>query len=53
MIVFKHTSLDGDTTEVTCSSPSLSDVIESFERFLKGSGYVFQGTLDFVEDENE
>lgn len=27
---------------------SLIDVVEQFERFLRASGYSFDGTLDFV-----
>lgn len=30
----------------------LMEVVEEFERFLKGSGYVFDGTLDFVNEED-
>lgn len=30
---------------------SLSDVLESFERFLKACGYCFDGHLDIVNDD--
>ena len=30
---------------------SLFDVIEEFERFLKGAGFVFEGQLDFVKED--
>lgn len=51
---FKHTDSNGDTTEVTCSSPVLPEVLEAFERFLKGAGYSFDGSLDiYKEDEHE
>lgn len=32
---------------------SLTDLVEHFERFLKASGYVFDGYLDFVDDKGE
>lgn len=32
---------------------SLYDVIEEFERFLKGAGFVFDGQLDIVSEEAE
>lgn len=28
----------------------LSDVLEQFESFLRGSGFSFQGQLDFIDD---
>jgi hypothetical protein len=28
----------------------LHDILKEFELFLKGSGYVFEGHLDIVED---
>lgn len=31
---------------------SLVDIVEHFEMFLKGSGFIFQGQLDFVEEDN-
>lgn len=38
--------------EITIGADStLSEVIEKFESFLKASGYIFNGTLDIVEDE--
>jgi hypothetical protein len=38
--------------EITIDSQStLTEVIESFENFLKACGYVFNGHLDIVQDE--
>ncbi len=54
MMSFKHTDSNGDVTEVTCGSPVLPDVLEAFERFLRGCGYHVGGTLDVVpEDDND
>lgn len=30
----------------------LSDTLENIQNFLKGCGFVFNGTLDFVEEED-
>ena len=38
-----------NTTEF--SKESLNDVIENFELFLKGAGFVFDGHLEFVRDD--
>ena len=32
---------------------SLSDILPAFEDFLRGCGFVFEGHLDFVQDEEE
>jgi len=51
----KEQDLDNqyDTTrvEVQCNATSLPDILEAFESFLRGSGYVFTGTLDIVTEE--
>lgn len=39
--------------ELSCSSVILSDVIESFEQYLRGCGFVFDGRLDLVPDNDE
>jgi len=42
----------GQESEISHRIPldqSLSDVLENFERFLHGIGYVFEGTIDLVE----
>lgn len=60
MIIFSYTSkcqLADElgqptvTCVVTTEAETLPDIISDFERFLKGAGYCFQGTLDFTEDE--
>jgi hypothetical protein len=32
-------------------SEDLGEIVINFEDFLKGCGFVFEGHLDFVEDE--
>jgi len=42
----------GQESEISHRIPldqSLSDVLENFERFLHGIGYVFEDTIDLVE----
>ena len=39
------------TLEVT--EDSLTNVVEAFERFLRGAGFVFDGHLDIVDDDLE
>lgn len=39
-----------DEVTVTTHAVELCNVIEAFERFLKGVGYTFEGHLDFVDD---
>ena len=39
------------TVEFECDQ--LSDVVVYFEQFLRGAGYVFDGNLDFVDDEQQ
>jgi N-glycosylase/DNA lyase len=34
-------------------SENLADIVSHFEDFLKGCGFVIEGHLDFVEDEDE
>jgi hypothetical protein len=38
-------------TTVEFSADYLPDILEQFEMFLRGSGFHFSGTLDFVSDE--
>jgi len=38
-------------TTIEFSTDTLTDVVEHFEMFLRGSGFHFSGTLDFVSDE--
>ena len=40
-----------ETTMVTAESCKLSEVIEVFERFLRGAGWMFDGHLDAVPDQ--
>jgi hypothetical protein len=39
-----------ETVMVAAESTHLPDVIEVFERFLRGAGYVFEGHLEVVVD---
>ena len=49
------TDLSGHTYETLTvelhEGASLQQVLETFERFLRGAGYYVEGTLDFVTDE--
>ena len=52
---FDYTWRDEDDNVVsrtrhTTSDETLSDVLTAFEMFLRGSGFVFDGTLDIVND---
>jgi hypothetical protein len=57
--VLKHYDVDYETqkveAEITFESNNvvLSDVLTDLESFLKGCGYVFEGHLDFVTDEDQ
>jgi hypothetical protein len=42
-----------DEIVMTTHTVTLSDVVEVFERFLKATGYSFDGHLDFVDDFGE
>ena len=44
----KHVKIVIETDEVT-----LPEIIQTFSDFLKGCGFVFDGRLDFVYDEEE
>lgn len=54
---FESSFYDADGTEKNHLNMSfsgdctLSEVLENFENFLRGTGYYFDGHLDFVEDE--
>jgi hypothetical protein len=41
---------DGSKITLEVQEESLMNVVEAFERFLKGAGFVFDGYLDFVDD---
>lgn len=54
--ICEHEDLNGnDNSRITfeLEKDSLFDVVEEFERFLRGSGFVFEGQLDVVDDESE
>ena len=44
-----------DTTkiEIECEYECLSDVVSTFQDFLRACGYHFDGELDFVKDDEE
>lgn len=48
-----HTYDIDSKTIVETNKESLYDVIEEFERFLRGAGFVFEGQLDIVNEEAE
>jgi hypothetical protein len=39
--------------EMSCSGESLPEILESFEDFLRGCGFIFDGNLYIVSDEEE
>jgi hypothetical protein len=41
---------DCTDVKIRVESPSLNDVLEAFEEFLKACGFHQSGTLDFVEE---
>jgi hypothetical protein len=47
--------VDGEASITTkeFDAEYLYEVLEEFENFLRGCGYVFKGQLDFVEDDEE
>ena len=40
-----------EKTTVEFEKDYLPEVLENLEMFLRGAGYYFDGTLDFVDDE--
>jgi hypothetical protein len=45
---------DGDVasrTRHTTAEETLGEILDAFELFLRGSGFVFNGRLDFVDEE--
>jgi hypothetical protein len=41
------------TSVVIPYSPDISELLQAFERFMRGYGYYFDGHLDIVEDDSE
>jgi len=39
-----------ETISLTIQSTSLAEVIDAFERFLRGAGYCFEGNLEIVKN---
>lgn len=50
---FVRVSDDGSKTISVTRAMVLSEVIEEFESFLRGCGFVFDGHIEIVDDENE
>jgi hypothetical protein len=48
--VFQQTEMPRIIMET--DSITLHDLLEDFEAFLRGAGYVFEGQLDIVPEEN-
>lgn len=44
---------DSTRVEHLTSAISLSDILEAFEYFLKGSGFHFEGSIVIEEEDNE
>lgn len=49
--VFTSESFDGTVLTMEFEKEQLNDVLEQFEMFLRGTGFVFDGTLDFLKDD--
>ena len=47
----QHDEHDPKVVMELSAQSTLPDVVSQFELFLKACGYVFDGQLDFVEDE--
>jgi len=41
-----------ETVTTECDYVSLTELLEAFERHLRGCGFVFNGHLEIVDDEN-
>jgi hypothetical protein len=52
----EHERLQTDEVEIANTlefrGETLEEVLENFELFLKGSGYIFDGQLDFVKEDD-
>ena len=46
-----HGKVNGDKIIYETTQETLSSVLESFEQFLRGAGFYFNGNLDFVSDD--
>jgi hypothetical protein len=54
MTHFTFTSSDEDTTSsLSFNADFIGEVLEKFEQFLRGSGYHFEGNLEFVTNDDE
>ena len=50
---FDYEGVPESTRTVEFKAEVLSDILEQFELFLRGCGFVFDGTLDIVVDETD
>lgn len=46
-----NNEFDNTKIEFTVEEQSLSEIIEVFEDFLRGCGFIIQGKLDVIEEE--
>lgn len=44
---------NGNTLTLEFSADSISEMLEQFENFLKGAGYVIEGKLDIVDEDSD
>lgn len=49
--LFRHVDRNGDSIEMNITAVTITEVLEFFENFLKGCGYIFEGALQIVEHE--
>lgn len=42
---------DKNTVSISTNADNLLDLVEAFERYLKATGFVFDGQLDIVKED--
>lgn len=47
---FARSSRNNEAVEISSESTDLAEVLETFERFLRGAGYVFEGKITIIND---
>lgn len=48
-----NNEFDTSTVKMESDTEVLGDILEDFENFLRGCGYIINGTIDVVPNENE
>lgn len=50
---FESVAYDNTKVTVTLEADTLTDVVEAFEQFLRGSGFYFEGRLDLTQEDKK